>query len=152
MGIVGHYYREKVAVSVYVDLAGDYLRMNEPTIDISSALTGGSSDTESGLGIAPEYLTLGMATAKLPLFAGLKIRNGVHSAEYLENAAKLDVEAQKSEVILNLVNAYINLYKAQEAVILVKENLQEAKQRVVDFTRMKDNGVLALNERYCVSA
>ncbi len=129
-----------------VDLTGDYLRMNEPTVDINSALTGGSSDAGSGLGIAPEYLSLGMATAKLPLFAGLKIRNGVHSAKYLENAAKLDVEAQKSEVILNLVSAYINLYKAQEAVILVKENLQEAKQRVVDFTQMKDNGVLALND------
>ncbi len=129
-----------------LDVSGQYLRMNEPTVDVNSALLGESSDSEDGLSIAPEYLALGMASAKMPLFSGLKIRNGVRSAKYLENAANLDVEAQKSEVILNLVNAYMNLYKAQETVKLVEEDLAESKKRVKDFTRMNDNGVLALND------
>lgn len=129
-----------------VEMSGQYMRMNEPNVDLSIPLSGESTSSESGMSIVPQYVMLGMATAKMPLFTGLKIRNGIRSAEYLENAAQLDVEKQRSEVILNLVNAYINLYKAQEAVKLVEENLDESKQRVQDFSRMKDNGVLALND------
>lgn len=131
-----------------VDLSGQYMRINEPTIKIGSALSGGSSSEEEsgGMSATPSYVMFGTATASMPLFSGFKIRNGIRSAQYLEKAALLDVEAQRSEVVLNLVNAYVNLYKAQEAVKLVEENLEQSKQRVKDFTNMEKNGILALND------
>ncbi len=130
-----------------IGASGQYLMINEPTISVGEALSGGSSEESSqGLGVAPKYLAIGSVSAQMPVFAGFKIKNGIQSSKFLEEAANLDVESQKSEVILNLVNAYVNLYKAQEAVKLVQDDLQEAQRRVADFTQLKDNGVLALND------
>ena len=138
---------KKIAVAPDVDLSGQYMMINEPNISLGDALAGDGSDSEgTGTGVAPKYLALGMASAKMPLFAGLRTQNDIRSAEYLEKAAQLDAEDQKSEVILNLVNAYVNLYKAQETVKLVEEDLQEAKKRVKDFTSMEQNGILAKND------
>jgi len=138
---------KKIAAAPDLDLSGQYMMINEPNISLGSALAGDGSDSEgAGMGVAPKYVALGMATARMPLFAGLRTHNDIRSAEYLEKAAQLDAEDQKSEVILNLVNAYVNLYKAQETVKLVEEDLQEAKKRVKDFTSMEQNGILALND------
>jgi len=135
-----------------LDISGQYMKINEPTISMGTTFTEGSSssgessDSESGLGVSPKHLALGMATVKMPLFTGFRASNGIRSASYLEKAALLDAENQKSEVILNLVDAYVNLYKAQETVKLVAEDLQEAEKRVQDFKRMEENGILALND------
>jgi outer membrane protein TolC len=40
----------------------------------------------------------------------------------------------------------VNLYKAQESISLIKENLKSAEQRVKDFTAMEQNGLLARND------
>ncbi len=138
---------KKRIVAPDIDLSGRYMTVNTPNISMGTALTGDNSGSDAGgSGIAPKYVMFGTATAKISLFSGLKIQNDIQSAKYLGNAARLDAENQKSEVILNLISAYVNLYKAQETVKLVKEDLQEAHKRVKDFTRMKDNGVLALND------
>jgi len=138
---------KKKAVAPDLDLSGQSMMVNEPNISLSSALSGDGSDSEGGgPGVAPKYVMLGTATAKMPLFAGLRTRNGIRSAEYLEKAAQLDADDQKSKVIFNLISAYVNLYKAQETVKLVEEDLQESHKRVQDFTRMEQNGVLAMND------
>lgn len=136
----------KLALAPDLDLSGQYMTMNKPTIDLNLPLGSGSSGSQAGTAPSPSYLMLGRATAKMPLFAGLRSRNAVRSAEFLETASQLDVENQRSAVILNLIGAYVNLYKAQETVKLVEEDLQEARQRVQDFTRMEQNGILAMND------
>lgn len=133
-----------------VNMSGEVLGINKPNIMLGDALsgsaTGSGGNASPSSGIAPNHLMFGMVTAQVPLFSGLKIQNGIRSSQYLETAAQLDVEAQKSEVILNLVNAYVDLYKSQEAVKLVEEDLRESQKRVKDFTRMNENGILALND------
>lgn len=133
----------------YPDLkiSGSYLRVNQPNIDMKVKL-GGSGGGEGGSSqeIKVDQVAYGMATASVPLFSGLRIRNGIESAKYLKKAAELDAYKDRDEVIQNTVAAYYNLYKAQAAVKLVNENLKQAQQRVKDFSNMEQNGLIARND------
>jgi outer membrane protein TolC len=132
-----------------VKVSGAYLRIKNPTVDLKVKLGGSSSDTSkksSGSSINVDQAMYGMVNASLPLFSGFRIKYGVESAKYLEEAAKLDVDHDKEEVVLNAINAYNNLYKASKSVDLVVENLKQQEQRVKDFSNLEKNGLLARND------
>jgi len=130
-----------------VKVTGAYMRINNPDVDLKVKL-GGSSDTSKSTSsaIKVNQAAYGIANASLPLFSGFRIKYGVESAKYLEQAAKLDVENDKEDVIQNAVNAYTNLYKAKKSVDLVEANLKQQQQRVTDFTNLEANGLLARND------
>jgi len=58
----------------------------------------------------------------------------------------LDAENDRAHVILNTINAYINLYKAIVTVQVVNENLQQSRQRDSVLSRLEQNGLLARND------
>lgn len=132
----------------YPDLkvSGSYLRVNQPNVDLKVPLNSGEGNGGSASEIKVDQLAYGMATATLPLFSGLRIRNGIESAKYLKKAAELDAHQDKDEQVQNTIAAYYNLYKAQSAVRLVNENLKQAQQRVKDFSNLEANGLLARND------
>lgn len=90
--------------------------------------------------------SLVMATASMPLFSGFKVKNGIESAKYLEQAATLDAEADKDAVIQNTIEAYSNLYKAKSNVTVIKENLNQAMVRSKDFENLEKKGLVARND------
>lgn len=122
-------------------ISGSYLYLPaQPNISMKSD-SGGSEG-----GPKVNQVIYGMASASLPIYAGGKINYGITSARYLEQAARLDADQDKEAVILNIINAYSNLYKSKSTVELVKENLQQSNQRVKDFTNLEKNGLLARND------
>jgi outer membrane protein TolC len=132
-----------------VKASGAYLRVNNPNINLKVNLSGSSSsDSSKGASssVKVNQAAYGMVSASLPLFSGFRIKYGVESAKYLEQAAKLDVENDKEAVVLNTVDAFSNLYKAKNSVDLVKQNLEQETQRVTDFSNMVDNGLMARND------
>ncbi|RAV30629.1 TolC family protein [Sinomicrobium soli] len=130
----------------YPDLgvSGQYLHLTEPNIQ-SPLLSG---DGEGGEGVAPDVnrLMLGQVSASVPLFSGFRLKNLVHAGENRLEAAKLTAVSEKEQLVMKTVTDYINLYKARQTVILVRENLKSAEQRVKDFTAMEENGLLARND------
>lgn len=123
-------------------VSGSYLYLPvQPNINLKSG-----SDTGSGGTPNVNQVIYGMASVSLPLYSGGRLKYGIESAKYLEQAVKLDADNDREQVILNTVNACINLYKAYVAIGLVKENLEQAQQRVKDFTSLEKNGVLARND------
>ena len=88
----------------------------------------------------------GIANISYPIFTGGKIRYGIESAKFLQQAILLDGQQDKEAVILNTINAYINLYKASVTVNVVKENLAQSEQRDSVFRRLEQNGLLARND------
>lgn len=124
-------------------VSGSYLRLNSPNVDLKVKM---GSSGGSGNAIKVEQAAYGMANLSLPVFSGLRIKYGAESAKYLEQATRLDAEADREEVILNAINAYNNLYKAKKSVDLVKENLTRDQQRVTDFSNLEKNGLLARND------
>ncbi|ANI87992.1 transporter [Arachidicoccus ginsenosidimutans] len=134
-------------------VSGAYYYLTKPHINISPDLSSNddddnsSDDSNSGSSFPNVHQAVyGMLTASLPIFAGGKITNGIKSAQYLAEAAKLDAGNDKEEVIQNTIEAYNNLYKAIATVKLVQENLATAKQRVKDFQSMEANGIVARND------
>jgi outer membrane protein TolC len=139
-----------------VTISASYLRLLQPDIDLKLKL-GNSSNSGSGSGsgtteqqqsASPEVsqAAYAIANASLPVFTGFKIQSGIESAKYLAEAAKLDAENDRDDVIQNTVAAYTNLYKATEAVRLVQENLGSAQRRVKDLSNLEQNGLLARND------
>jgi outer membrane protein len=126
---------------------GAYMRLNHPLLDIKtkSNNTGGGTTPPADQPNVNQAM-YGMVNLSLPIYTGGRIRYGIESARYLAQAAQLDVENDRNEVIENTVEAYVNLYKAGAAVNLVKENLAEAQQRVKDFSNLEKNGILARND------
>lgn len=124
-------------------LSGAYLRVNNPNVDLKIKLGGSGGQAPA---VKVDQAAYGILNASLPLFSGLRIRYGIESAKYLEQAAKLDAENDKDEVVQNTISAFSNLYKAKNTVDLVKENLQREHQRVADFSNLEHNGLLARND------
>ena len=122
---------------------GAYMRLNNPSVDLKVKLGSGGSSAPS---IKVNQAAYGILNASIPVFSGLRIKYGAEAAKYLERAAKLDVENDKEEVIMNTANAFSTLFKAKEYVNLVKQNLKQQQQRVTDFTNLEKNGLLARND------
>jgi outer membrane protein TolC len=111
----------------------------KPTIDLKSSTSSNGSPSVN-------QAMLGSVSASLPIYAAGKIKYGIESAKYLEQAVKLDADNDRGAVVLNTINACINLFKANQAIALVKENLEQSQQRVKDFTNLEKNGLLARND------
>jgi outer membrane protein TolC len=125
-------------------VSSSYIRLNNPNIDLktkSSSTTGRSSTSPK-----VSQALYGIANISYPLYAGGRLRYGIESAKYLEEAARLDAENDKEAVIINTINAYINLYKASSAIDVVKESLVSSRQRDTNFSRLEQNGLLARND------
>ncbi|HEU0226863.1 MAG TPA: TolC family protein, partial [Arachidicoccus soli] len=83
-------------------VSGAYLYLPTPKLNLKLGSSNKSSnDSSSSSSSFPNVhqAVYGMISASLPLYAGGKISNGIKSAEYLANAAKLDVQSDKEEVI-----------------------------------------------------
>ncbi|MEO8961398.1 MAG: TolC family protein [Ginsengibacter sp.] len=131
-----------------INVSGSYLQIANPTISAKSNLFGGGGDSSGRKSEIPHVnqAMYGILNVALPIYAGGKIRYGIQSAKFLEQAADLDVEKDKESVILNTINAYVNLYKAGVTVDVFKDNLAQSEHRDSVFSRLEQNGLLARND------
>jgi outer membrane protein len=127
-------------------VSGSYLRLNSANFDLktkdnNSGGSGNSSETPK-----VSQAVYGLLNVSLPIYSGGRIRYGIESSKFLEQAAKLDAQDDKDEVIQNTIEAFANLFKANTAVKLVKENLLQSQQRTKDLSNLEKNGLLARND------
>jgi outer membrane protein TolC len=127
------------------DISGSYLRLTRPDISLKTKAFDGGDSTGGGTPSVNQAM-YGIANISFPIFTGGRIRYGIESAKYLQQAATLDVENDKEAVILSTINAYTNLYKAAVTVNVVKENLEQSQHRDSVFSRLEQNGLLARND------
>lgn len=134
-------------------ISGSYLRVTQPTINMiyqSGAASGGDNggSGSSGGGSFPkvDQAMYALGNVSYTLFDGFSNSASVKSAKYLLEATKLDAETDRQQVVQNITMAYSNLFKARQAMDLVKENLKQAQQRSADFKNLEANGVIARND------
>lgn len=128
------------------NVTGAYLYLPvKPNIDLKTSSNNNNGGTTTSSPNVNQAI-YGMANISLPLYAGGKINYGIESAKYLEQAVKLDADNDKEAFTMNVINACISLYKTYQAIDLVKENLKTSEQRVIDFTNLEKNGILARND------
>jgi outer membrane protein TolC len=122
-------------------ISGSYLYLPiKPNIDLKSSSGNGNGSP------SVSQAFYGIASVSVPVFNSGKLKYGIESAQYLQEALKLDAENDRSAVIINTINACINLFKAREAITLVKDNLEQSNQRVKDLSNLEKNGLLARND------
>ncbi|MDQ6845731.1 MAG: TolC family protein [Bacteroidota bacterium] len=130
-----------------VNVSGSYLRLTNPNISLKTKAFGGSADsTGNSKSPSVNQAMYGIVNVALPIYAGGRIRYGIESARYLQQATVLDADNDKEAVILNTINAFVNLYKAGVTVNVVKENLQQSAYQDSVFSRLEQNGLLARND------
>lgn len=127
-----------------VSVSGSYLRLTQPNIDLKLKLGSGSGTPSESPKV--NQAAYGSANVAIPIFAGGKLQSGKESARYLAEAARLDVDKDREDVIQNTIAAYSNLYKAKAAVALVQENIHQSDERVKEFSNKEKNGLLARND------
>lgn len=89
----------------------------------------------------------GNIAASLPIFAGGRIKYGIQSAEYLIEASKLSSENNKVAIAYNVSQAYNNLFKANQAIKVLEENLSASQKRDQSFQKLEDNGIIPRNDK-----
>lgn len=128
-----------------LSVSGSYMYLPvQPTISMNSKSGG---DT-SGAGGTPaiKQAMYGMASASVPIYTGGRLKYAIESSRYLEQAARLDADDNREEVIFNIIDAYANLSKAKANLEIANENLAQSKQRSADFSNLEKNGLLARND------
>jgi len=126
--------------------SGAYLRVNSPNINLKTKAFGNSDSSGGGGSPSVNQAIYGILNVALPVYAGGRIRYGIESAKYLQQAVTLDAQNDKEAVVLNAIKAYINLYKASVTVDVVKENLRQSLHRDSVLSRLEQNGLLARND------
>jgi outer membrane protein len=121
-------------------VSGSYLRLSSANVNLKSPQSNGGPSPKVNQAL------YGIANISLPIYAGGKIKYGIESAKYLEQAAMLNAANDKEAISYNAVQAYTNLYKASKAVAVIKENLNASIKRDTVFSRLEQNGVLARND------
>lgn len=125
-----------------VKLSGQFQRITDPNITFKIP----QSDGEATATPKVDQLMIGQATVGMPLFSGFKIKNSIKASEDLYNAETYNAKYTKEQLAMQTILLYVNLYKAQESVKLIQENLKSANQRVTDFSNMEQNGLIARND------
>ncbi|GLB50907.1 TolC family protein [Neptunitalea lumnitzerae] len=130
------------------NISGQYMYLTNANIDLKLATGQDTAGEESGGGTPDvNQLMFGMATVQMPIFSGFSISNSIKAGKSNYEAEVLNAKNEKENIALMTINGYINLYKATKTIELLNENLKSAHQRVVDFTNMENNGLLAKNDR-----
>ncbi len=131
-----------------VTATGSYLRINNPTISLKTTQKQANTDTATHTSSIPNVsqAAYGLVNISLPIYSGLRIKYGIEASKFLEKASVLDADNDKEGVILNIIDAYNNLYKAGLQIDVINSSLQQSQQRVKDFTNLESNGLLARND------
>ncbi len=122
-------------------VSGSYLYLPlEPNVDIKiPGMAGGGPKISNVL--------YGSANLSVPIYSGGRIKYGIQSAQYLVEASKLNADNDKNAIAYNISQAYNNLFKANEVVKLLQENLSSSQKRDQSFLKLEENGVIARNDR-----
>ncbi|KQR93435.1 transporter [Chryseobacterium sp. Leaf180] len=123
-------------------VSGTYLYLPlKPNIDIRlpGVSTAGGPEVHQ--------VAFGQAALSVPIYAGGRIKYGIESAKYLVEASKLSTENDKSAIAYNVAQAYNNLFKANQSIKVLEENLTASEKRDETFLKLENNGVIARNDR-----
>ena len=104
---------QSVKNNQYPDLkiTGQYLRLTEATVDLQ--FNAGAKALP-----APDQLLIGQASLKVPVFAGMKIQNGIKLQDNLFQAENAMASKTKEDIAMRVINYYANLYKTQRTIEL----------------------------------
>lgn len=129
-----------------LEVSGTYNRLfNGTDINLKVPLPASSEDKQMP-DVQPKHLMIGQAKANIPVFSGFKITNAVTQSKQYYSLAQLNEASTTENVVYQTINLYFALYKTQQSIALLKENLKRAHQRTLDFEQFLAEGIIAKND------
>lgn len=89
---------------------------------------------------------LGTLSINEAIFAGHKLRYARQSADLARKIAGLDMQHDRQEILLSLLESYINLYKIDENLRIVALNKQDVEGRLTETVKFKEQGLATEND------
>lgn len=89
---------------------------------------------------------LGTLSVNELIFAGNKLKFAKESTDLLKKIAELDVDNNKEEVTLSIINSYLNLYKLAASKKVVQQNLDALDKQYQQTKRFFDQGLVTKND------
>lgn len=94
----------------------------------------------------PDWKQYYQVNAVQPLYQGGRIKNSIKKAELQEIIAQLSVNQDKADLKLWLIQNYLDLYNLYKQEDIYKINIQEAKKRLHDIEKMREEGMITSND------
>lgn len=89
---------------------------------------------------------LGTLSIQELIFAGNKLKYAKESTDLLKKIAELDVEKDKDDITLDIVNSYLNLYKLEASKEVITQNLNALDSQLKQTRRFFDQGLVTKND------
>lgn len=86
------------------------------------------------------------ATVQQPLWTGGRISGAADANEALAEASRQEYSKDRAEVIFAVKQWYWNLHRANEALTVVNENVQQIQAHVTDAENLQRQGMLTAND------
>ncbi|HVA99288.1 MAG TPA: TolC family protein [Bacteroidia bacterium] len=109
-------------------------------------ITSGSSTPLFALNPQVFSSYMGSASVSEGLFNGFKLKYLRQSADYLQQAAKADVDKDKNDLIFSIVEAYYNIYKMESTKKLIAQSLDQTAQHVKEVQDFLNQGLATSND------
>lgn len=87
-----------------------------------------------------------IASIQQPIFQGLRNWNTLKAVKEQKSAATFDMQKDVLDVKYMIVQTFYQLYKLQQAEILLDSNIAQTQARVDDLERFKNAGLILNNE------
>lgn len=135
--------QNKNAFIPQVTLSANYTRLSDNIEPFVISIPGFGSQT-----LNPQILNqfTNRASIQYTVFGGLRNQNNLKTTQFLEAAAKLDAEKDALDVRFNAISAVLNLYKGQQTLKVVEDNLKLSDTRISDITNMYNAGMALQND------
>ncbi|MEX2593176.1 MAG: TolC family protein [Anditalea sp.] len=92
------------------------------------------------------------ANSNVTIFAGRQITHSIHQAGVDVEIGKLNVATTKNDIILNIINLFVNVVFANEQVGIAESQLQTSSDQLQRTIRLVEVGSLPLSERLDMEA
>lgn len=86
------------------------------------------------------------ATVQQPLWTGGRISGAADANEALAEASRQEYSKDRAEIIYAVKQWYWNLHRANEALTVVNENVQQIQAHVTDAENLQRQGMLTAND------
>jgi outer membrane protein len=135
--------QNKNAFIPQVTLSANYTRLSDNIEPFVISIPGFGSQA-----LNPQILNqfTNRASIQYTVFGGLRNQNNLKTTQFLEAAAKLDAEKDALDVRFNAISAVLNLYKGQQTLKVVEDNLKLSDTRINDITNMYNAGMALQND------
>lgn len=131
------------AVLPVVRLSGNYTRLSD--IDMPKILFPGAAEPIALFPVYVNNYSAGLSVSET-VFSGFRLKYARESQRLLQQAAGFDFNKDKDEIALNIINAYINLYKINSSLKVLDQNLAQVKERIRETDLAEKNGMATHND------